>query len=198
MGTVFSFIVSGFLCNSDFLGGWPSVFIVFGASGVLWFLLWTILVTSSPGHHPWISDEEKAFIAREIAKNEHVQVCRPLVTRASKAMVGTFERGNPPWAHILRSMPFWAIVVSHTSHNWGFYTLLTELPTYISDILGFDIKNVQPYCRVEYILMGYLRFPEWPGLWTAVHCAVLRADHCGLLCRLPSQAPERDGYLYAS
>ena len=35
----------------------------------------------------------------------------------------------------------WAIVTSHLCNNWGFYILLTSLPTYFSDVLGFDIKN---------------------------------------------------------
>ena len=74
VGTVFSFIASGYMCNSDFLGGWPSVFYVFGACGILWFILWAALVTSSPADHPWMSAEEKAYIAREISKEDQVQV----------------------------------------------------------------------------------------------------------------------------
>ena len=65
------------------------------------------------------------------------------IVYGDRAEVSWLQRGNPPWGKILLSMPVWAIIVSHTSNNWGFYTLLTELPTYFSDILGFDIKNVR-------------------------------------------------------
>lgn len=43
-GTVVSLPISGLLCQSGFLGGWPSVFYVFGVLGVLWFIGWMILV----------------------------------------------------------------------------------------------------------------------------------------------------------
>lgn len=36
----------------------------------------------------------------------------------------------------------WALIVAHSSNNWGFWTLLTEMPTYMKDILDFDIKKV--------------------------------------------------------
>lgn len=49
---------------------------------------------------------------------------------------------NIPWRAIVTSKPLWAIVVAHFSFNWTFYTLLTLLPTYMKDILGFSIQQV--------------------------------------------------------
>lgn len=40
-----------------------------------------------------------------------------------------------PWRAMLRSAPVWAIVAAHFSENWGFYTLLTLLPTFIKGTL---------------------------------------------------------------
>lgn len=53
--------------------------------------------------------------------------------------------GSIPWRAIVTSTPLWAIVVAHFSYNWTFYTLLTLLPTYMSDILGFSIQQVILY-----------------------------------------------------
>lgn len=39
-------------------------------------------------------------------------------------------------------MPLLAIVVAHFSYNWTFYTLLTLLPTFMNNILGFSIQQV--------------------------------------------------------
>jgi hypothetical protein len=55
------------------------------------------------------------------------------------------ERGEArpqsvPWRSILTSVPVWALVLTHMAQNWGFYTLLTELPTYMKNILHFNIK----------------------------------------------------------
>ncbi|RXN23420.1 sialin [Labeo rohita] len=36
---------------------------------------------------------------------------------------------------------FYIFVVAHFSYNWTFYTLLTLLPTYMNDILGFSIQQ---------------------------------------------------------
>lgn len=41
----------------------------------------------------------------------------------------------------------WAILVAHCGQNWGFWTLLTEIPTYMSKVLNFDIKSVSNAIR---------------------------------------------------
>lgn len=47
-----------------------------------------------------------------------------------------------PWRAIATSRPLWGIVVAHFCYNWTFYTLLTLLPTFMNDILGFSIQQV--------------------------------------------------------
>lgn len=64
-GVVAGMAISGALANSDFLGGWPSVFYVFGAWTVLWFVFWAIFVSSRPEDHPWASQEELDLILND-------------------------------------------------------------------------------------------------------------------------------------
>ena len=47
-----------------------------------------------------------------------------------------------PWGKILTSRPVWAIVVTHMCANWGTYTFLTNIPTYMKEVLKFNIKDV--------------------------------------------------------
>lgn len=47
-----------------------------------------------------------------------------------------------PWADILKCPAVWAINVAHFANNWGFYTMLTTLPSYMKNVLKFDIKTV--------------------------------------------------------
>lgn len=47
-----------------------------------------------------------------------------------------------PWKEILKSAPVWAIVMAHFSENWGFYTLLTFLPTFMKGKIIFPIYFV--------------------------------------------------------
>ncbi|KAI8777423.1 sialin, partial [Biomphalaria glabrata] len=50
------------------------------------------------------------------------------------------DKGSTPWVSILLSMKVWAIVVSHTCANWGTYTFLTNMPTYLREVLYFPVQ----------------------------------------------------------
>jgi hypothetical protein len=39
-------------------------------------------------------------------------------------------------------MPVWAIVVANICSDWGSYTFLTQIPSYMNDVLKFDIAVV--------------------------------------------------------
>lgn len=53
---------------------------------------------------------------------------------------------------MITSMPVLAILVAQTGHGWGLYTLLTELPTYMKNVLHFDIKKViQAFTGVQHL-----------------------------------------------
>lgn len=58
IGTVITMPISALLCDSNILGGWPSVFYLIGAVGVLWSALWFYLVYETPQLHPTISQAE--------------------------------------------------------------------------------------------------------------------------------------------
>ncbi|PRD25140.1 UNVERIFIED_CONTAM: putative transporter [Trichonephila clavipes] len=62
LGNVVAMPISGWLCSSDFIGGWPSVFYVFGSMGCIWFFFWSIFVYDTPSEHPGISKEELSYI----------------------------------------------------------------------------------------------------------------------------------------
>lgn len=42
---------------------WRSVFYIYGALGLVWYLLWFIFVSDSPANHPFISEKEKKYLA---------------------------------------------------------------------------------------------------------------------------------------
>lgn len=110
-GTVVSMPLSGILAGRY---GWESVFYVFGTIGCVWFLAWTIIVKKSPRDDPFISEEEKRYIVHKLGNRSQTEVL------------------HPPWKEIFKSTAVWAIVASHFSENWGFYTLLTQLPSFLS------------------------------------------------------------------
>ncbi|XP_049591389.1 sialin [Syngnathus scovelli] len=142
IGTVVSLPLSGEIC---FYLDWTYVFYIFGAVGLLWFVLWTFLAYDTPDTHPWISERERVYITSSL-KNEL-----------------SSPGEHIPWRAIVTSRPLLAIVVAHFSYNWTFYTLLTLLPTYMNDVLGFSIQqngwlSALPYlgCGLSAILSGHL------------------------------------------
>ena len=36
----------------------------------------------------------------------------------------------------------WGIIIGHFGAGWGYYTLFTQMPTYLKDIQHLDIKTV--------------------------------------------------------
>lgn len=115
---------SGLLIYGDVWGGWPSTFYVFGLIGIAWFVLWAFLIHDYPEHHPRVSADELLLIQ----KNTQGQV----TTSKSVAV---------PWKKILTSGPVWALAVSHFGNSYGLETLMLLLPTYMSNVLGFDIQS---------------------------------------------------------
>lgn len=57
-----------------------------------------------------------------------------------------------PWMKFLTCVPLWAILIAQCGQSWLFYTQLTELPTYMHNILHFDIISVSTLYQFVFIL----------------------------------------------
>ena len=68
------------------------------------------------------------------------------------------NRPKIPFKAIFTSVPFYAILIAHCTQNWGFYTLLNEMPTYMSQILHFNIKEVHKSVRQNHRSLFYVIF----------------------------------------
>lgn len=112
VGTVVALPGSGWLAD---VYGWESLFYVFGIIGCVWFVFWMLVVRESPEKDPYISEDELQFIQKSIG---------------TQSGDGTDEYKHP-WKDIFTSPAVWAICAAHFSENWGFYTLLTQLPTFL-------------------------------------------------------------------
>jgi MFS transporter, ACS family, solute carrier family 17 (sodium-dependent inorganic phosphate cotransporter), other len=153
IGIVVSLPVSGILAQSL---GWESVFYVFGVVGCIWTVLWLMFVRKSPGADPWISTIEKEYIESSLS----------LQTKDANVPV--------PWKAICTSTAVWAIIAAQFAEGWGFFTLQTQLPQFLKDVLDFDIKksgiiSAIPYISMSFMLQvaGYLA--DWvriKGYWT--------------------------------
>ncbi|XP_055943223.1 sialin-like [Argiope bruennichi] len=122
IGTVVSLSASGLLCKSEALGGWPSVFYVFGAIGCFWYVLWVIFIYETPDEHPTISKEE-LFLIYESEENQLSQ-----------------KDLDIPWKKIFTSVPMYGVLFGHIGSYFGLAVLMTELPSYLSGVLHYSVE----------------------------------------------------------
>jgi ACS family sodium-dependent inorganic phosphate cotransporter len=120
VGTLVSMPVSAYLAT---VLGWPSIFYFFGVVGLVWFVIWWILVAESPAEDPRISKGEL----------EYIQKCL--------GNVDAKRNITHPWKEIFTSLPVLAIVVAQFSDSWGFYMLLTELPKFMKGSIHFFLLS---------------------------------------------------------
>ncbi|XP_063890546.1 vesicular glutamate transporter 1 isoform X1 [Helicoverpa armigera] len=133
-GTVVSMPICSLLAHYT---GWPGIFYVFGLSGLIWTTIWWLVVKESPEKDPHISPAELKYIQD---------------SRGTQAVEGSKIRH--PWKAMLTSGPVWAIVMAHFSENWGFYTLLTFLPTFMQDVFKFETSQTGFLSAVPYLAMA--------------------------------------------
>lgn len=60
---------------------------------------------------------------------------------------------------IFSTTAFWALIIAHCGQNWGFYTLLTEIPTYLKNIQHFSLTGNGFISALPYLCMSILCIP---------------------------------------
>ncbi|CAG0917729.1 unnamed protein product [Notodromas monacha] len=123
VGTIGTLAPAGILMSA---WGWEAMFYFFGLITFIWFVLWMVLVDDTPSQHWLISSQEKEYILNSLSKERKQGKQDPL-----------------PWKNILTSVPFWALLVAHMGNNFGKWVMLAQLPTYMKNILHFEIQAVK-------------------------------------------------------
>lgn len=67
-----------------------------------------------------------------------------------------FQSPPIPFKAIIKSLPFYAILLAHMGHNYGYETLMTELPTYMKQVLRFSLKSNGLLSALPYLAMWLL------------------------------------------
>uniref|UniRef100_A0A3Q1HB86 Sialin n=1 Tax=Anabas testudineus TaxID=64144 RepID=A0A3Q1HB86_ANATE len=119
-GAFLALPLTGLICQTL---GWPAVFYLCGGTGCLWAVFWFIFVSDDPRTHRRISEEERDYIINSIGPQ------------------GKGHGWSVPVLPMMMSVPLWAIIVTQMCSNWAYYTLLTSLPTYMDNILHFDLQS---------------------------------------------------------
>ncbi|XP_030842785.1 putative inorganic phosphate cotransporter [Strongylocentrotus purpuratus] len=137
-GQIIAQPISGILSESDFLGGWPSTFYLFGSLGILWYIPWVLLVYHSPTVHPRISQEERDYIVTQLNLTD-----------------GPPKTPKYPWKDFLTSMPLFAVCATDFALLWVLYSLTANLPIFLKEALRFDISQSGILASVPHIVFFF-------------------------------------------
>eukprot|EP00803_Ostreobium_quekettii_P003718 evm.model.scf_1083.5 EVM.evm.TU.scf_1083.5 scf_1083:48497-52568(-) len=117
------------------LYGWPCVFYLFATFGLVWCLVW-----------PLAKPEKRDWVMRGKALREAKRL-------AARAEQNKGDENKVPWGEFLQSAPVWAVTTAHFCFNWGYYTLLSWLPSYFELALNLDIQNSSFLTVIPYLSM---------------------------------------------
>ncbi|XP_046357562.2 uncharacterized transporter slc-17.2-like isoform X3 [Haliotis rufescens] len=145
MGNAIIFPFGGYMCKYGPAGGWPSLYYVLGGAGFLWCLAWGLTVRDTPRATTLITNKERDYIELNI-KLRNISIRKP----------------PTPWLEMMTSRATIALITTHTLINYGVYMLMTQLPTYMEEVMMFDIKSNGIYSMLPYLVFwGVVMLTSW-------------------------------------
>lgn len=118
---------------------WQSIFILVGATGLLWLVPWMVLVKRPPNAHPWITEEERNYILSG-QRNQDVD------------QDGNFDEGyNPSTAEMLSHKESWGVIIASAMIDPIWWLFVFWIPIYLSEVYGMDVKTIGIYGWVPYV-----------------------------------------------
>jgi sugar phosphate permease len=112
--------------------GWRWAFLVLGAAGTLWAIVWFWYYRDTPESHAGVNSAELAIIrassgARDSKSTPH----------AATAKGGA----KVPWRVLLRSSNMWMICLAWWGHSYMFWIYITWFPTYLLENYHFSLAR---------------------------------------------------------
>lgn len=117
---------------------WQMVFIVIGLVGLLWLIPWIILVKAPPKSHPWITDEERAYILTG-------QQVNPQTNCPSD------DEYNPSTSELLSRKQSWGVIIASAAIDPIWWLFVFWIPIYLNEVYAMDVKSIGIYGWVPYV-----------------------------------------------
>lgn len=111
---------------------WQTAFVITGAIGLLWAMLW-LLCFDTPERHPWLRPEERQYIAQ--GQEQHLRG----------------DGARPKVLLILRQRNFWGIAIPRFLADPAWGTLTFWVPLYLSQARGFDLKQIALFAWMPFL-----------------------------------------------
>lgn len=110
--------------------GWQTAFLVPGAAGFLWLLIWRIAY-HLPETHPRIDPSERELILAERA--------------------GSASEPGRPWHHYLRHREVWVLTLARFCGDAAFYFFAAWLPLYLADERDFNLLQIGAFAWMPFL-----------------------------------------------
>ena len=133
IGGILGIPVVGFLFV--WFESWQVTFIVIGALGFLWLVPWLIIYKSGPETHPWISEQERAYILTG-QRDETTQ------EKAEYA---------PSTGEILRRKESWGVILASAFIDPIWWLFVVWLPLFLAETYGLSIKETAEIGWMPYL-----------------------------------------------
>uniref|UniRef100_A0A6P4E6G6 Inorganic phosphate cotransporter isoform X2 n=1 Tax=Drosophila rhopaloa TaxID=1041015 RepID=A0A6P4E6G6_DRORH len=134
-GNVLAMYGAGMVASSSL--GWPGISYSAAGLGLVWCVLWLLLGANTAGEARFIGKAEKSLIVGDLRRSE---------SKEPKKM-------EIPWRGIFTSVPVYALLCARCADSWGLTTMQTQLPSYLSGVLGLDMRSNAVYSALPFLLM---------------------------------------------
>eukprot|EP00937_MAST-01D_sp_MAST-1D-sp2_P003216 g3216.t1 len=135
--------------------GWRVTFFAFGGAALLWCVGWWRHAHDRPSADPAISREECAMIERALAGERAALLGQERGVGGGGGDGGGGGGGGAgartgdvagrqrrlSWWLLARNPQMWAMITMTACNSFGFYVFLSDLPSYLSDALGYSVRD---------------------------------------------------------
>ena len=105
------------------------------------------LCYDSPATHPLISTAERQYWEKVIGATNLV------------------ARPPTPWRKLLTSVPVWALAVAFFVSNWSLFTVISCIPLFMHDVLGFDMTKNGTFSALPFLATVTMILTGWCSDW---------------------------------
>jgi len=118
----------------NLFGNWRWTFLIFGAMGLIWVIVWLKLY-HKPRECKYVTEEEKAYILKD---------SEPVCPAAKRIT----------WLELFRFRKMWGLMIVKFLTDSAWFFFIFWLPKYLNDIRGLDIQGIGAYAWIPYAMAG--------------------------------------------
>jgi ACS family hexuronate transporter-like MFS transporter len=126
---------------------WQAIFVLVGLIGLFWLIPWMFLVKSPPKSHPWITDEERAYILTGQRAPDKIDAT-------------SIDDYTPSTSEMLKRKESWGVIIASAAIDPIWWLFVFWIPIYLFEVYGMDVKTIGLYGWVPYV--GAM-FGAWGG-----------------------------------